>query len=137
MNWKVPFLGGDATYNTDLVKLAGREAVTGFSFVMPPLPKYLPSKQAKSFLADFKKKYGNEPSSPYSVLAGDGFRVVAAAIAQTKTTDPDKLANYMKTQFKDKDALTGTISFNAKGDRVGDVYRYFKFDSKGEIVLQK
>jgi branched-chain amino acid transport system substrate-binding protein len=63
--------------------------------------------------------------------------VVAAAIAQTKTTDPDKLANYLKTQFKDKDALTGTISFNAKGDRVGDVYRYFKFDSKGEIVLQK
>jgi branched-chain amino acid transport system substrate-binding protein len=63
--------------------------------------------------------------------------VVAAAIAQTKTTDPDKLANYMKTQLKDKDALTGTISFNAKGDRVGDVYRYFKFDNKGNIALQK
>lgn len=137
MNWKVPFMGGDAVYNTDLVKLAGKEAVAGFSFVMPPLPKYLPSKQAKGFLASFKKKYGNEPSSPYSVLAGDGFRVVTAAIAQAKTTDADKLAAYLKTQFKDKDALTGTISFNAKGDRVGDVYRYFKFDSKGEIALQK
>ncbi|HNS54897.1 MAG TPA: branched-chain amino acid ABC transporter substrate-binding protein [Syntrophales bacterium] len=137
MSWKVPFMGGDATYNTDLVKLAGKEAVTGFSFVMPPLPKYLPSKQAKAFLASFKKKYGSEPTSPYSVLAGDGFRVVTAAIAQTKTTDADKLAGYLKTQFKDKDALTGTISFNAKGDRVGDVYRYFKFDNKGNIALQK
>ena len=137
MNWKVPFMGGDATYNTDLVKLAGRDAVTGFSFVMPPLPKYLPSKSAKDFLAAFKKKYGSEPSSPYSILAGDGFRVVTAAIAQAKTTDADKLAAYLHTQFKDKDALTGTISFNAKGDRVGDVYRYFKFDNKGNIALQK
>ena len=45
--------------------------------------------------------------------------------------------SYLHTQFKDKDALTGTISFNAKGDRVGDVYRYFKFDNKGNIALQK
>ena len=104
---------------------------------MPPLPKDLPSKEAKSFLAAFKKKYGNEPSSIYSVLAGDGFRVVTAAIAQAKTTDTDKLADYLKTQFKDMDGLTGNISFNAKGDRVGEVYRYFKFDPKGNIVLQK
>jgi branched-chain amino acid transport system substrate-binding protein len=137
MNWKVPFMGGDATYNTDLVKLAGKEAVTGFSFVMPPLPAYLPSQQAKAFLAAFKKKYGNEPTSPYSILAGDAFRAVVAAIAATKSTEPDKIAKYLNTQYKDKDALTGSISFNAKGDRVGDVYRYFKFDSKGNIALQK
>lgn len=71
------------------------------------------------------------------MLAGDGFRVVTAAIAQARTTDPDKLAAYLHTQFKDKDALTGTISFNAKGDRVGDVYRCFKFDNKGNIALRK
>ena len=63
--------------------------------------------------------------------------MVTASIAQAKTTDPDKLANYMKTQFKDKDALTGSISFNAKGDRVGDVYRLYKLDGKGNFVLQK
>jgi len=137
MKWTVPFLGGDATYNVDLLKIAGKDAVSGFAFVMPSLPQYLPSKQAKAFLAAFKKKYGAEPTSPYSVLAGDGFRVITAAIARTKTTDPDKLADYLHTQFKDKDGLTGIISFNAKGDRVGDVYRYYKFDSKGNIVLQK
>ncbi len=38
MDWKVPFMGGDATNNPDLVKLAGKDAVTGFSFVMPPVP---------------------------------------------------------------------------------------------------
>jgi branched-chain amino acid transport system substrate-binding protein len=104
---------------------------------MPPLPAYLPSKQAKAFLAAFKKKYGHEPTSPYSILAGDGFRAVVAAIAATKSADPEKIASYLHTQYRDKDALTGSISFNAKGDRVGDVYRYFKFDSKGNIALQK
>jgi branched-chain amino acid transport system substrate-binding protein len=137
MNWKVPFLGGDATNNQDLVKIAGRDAATGFAFISPLLPQDLPSKPAKEFLAEFKKKYKNPPTSIYSILAGDGFRVVTASIAQAKTTDPDKLANYMKTQFKDKDALTGSISFNAKGDRVGEVYRLYKVDGKGNFVLQK
>jgi branched-chain amino acid transport system substrate-binding protein len=70
------------------------------------------------------------------VLAGDGFRVVTYAIAQTKTTDPDKLANYLHTELKDFTGLSGKISFNEKGDRIGEVYKVYKVDSKGEFILQ-
>lgn len=32
MNWKIPFIGGDATNNADLVKIAGKEAAEVFLF---------------------------------------------------------------------------------------------------------
>ena len=136
MNWAVPFIGGDATNNPDLVKIAGKEAAAGFYFLSAPLPKDLPTEEAKSFLAAFTKKFNNAPSSIYSVLAGDGFRVIVQAIEQTKSTDPGKIADFLHTSLKDFPGLTGKISFNAKGDRVGEVYRVYKVDPAGQFVLE-
>jgi branched-chain amino acid transport system substrate-binding protein len=136
MNWPVPFIGGDATNNPDLVKIAGKDAAEGFYFLSAPLPKDLPTPEAKAFLAEFKKKYGNEPASIYAVLAGDGFRVISAAIEAVKSTDPDALADYLHNKMKDFPGLTGTLSFNEKGDRVGEVYRVYKVDADGNFILQ-
>jgi branched-chain amino acid transport system substrate-binding protein len=135
MKWNVPFLGGDATNNPDLLKIAGK-AADGFYCVSPPLPQDLDTKEAKTFLASYKKKYGAAPSSIYGVLAGDGFRVVAAGMAGAKSTEAEKVAGYLKTTLKNFPGLTGKISFNDKGDRVGEVYRVYKV-SKGNFVLQK
>lgn len=135
MNWNVPFIGGDATNNPDLVKSAGKDAAAGFFFLSAPLPKDLPSEEARQFLAAFTKKYGNPPSSIYAVLAGDGFRVLAAAIDGTKSTDPTKVADYLRKDIKDFPGLTGKISFNDKGDRVGEVYRVYEVNKDGEFVL--
>jgi branched-chain amino acid transport system substrate-binding protein len=137
-NWNVPFLGGDATNNPDIVKIAGKGAAKGFMFLSAPLPKDLPSKQAKAFLSSFRKTYGQSPNSIYSVLAGDGFRVVTQAIKATGTTDPDKIASFLHSKkFKDRNGLTGVISFNGKGDRVGEVYKVYKVDAQGRFILQK
>jgi len=136
MNWPVPFIGGDATNNPDLVKIAGAEAAEGFAFLSPPLPKDLPTPEAKAFLESFTKKYGKAPASIYSVLAGDGFRVLIAAIQATKTTEADKVGEYLHTQLKDFAGLTGKLSFNAKGDRVGEVYKVYKVNAQGEFILQ-
>jgi branched-chain amino acid transport system substrate-binding protein len=136
MGWNVTFMGGDATNNPDLVKAAGKDAAAGFYFVSAPLPKDLPSKEAKDFVAAFTKKYGNAPNSIYPVLAGDGFRVITHAIAQTKSTDPDKLATFLHTGLKDFPGLTGKISFNDKGDRIGEVYKVYKVDPDGQFILQ-
>jgi branched-chain amino acid transport system substrate-binding protein len=38
--------------------------------------------------------------------------------------------------MKDFSGLTGKISFNEKGDRVGDLYRVYKVDAAGAFVLQ-
>ncbi len=136
MGWKVPFMGGDATNNPDLVKIAGKEAAAGFYFLTPPLPKDLPNEEARSLVTSFTKKYGTAPSSIYSLLAGDGFRVLVEAIDKTKSTDPDKLNDYLKKTLKDFPGLTGKIAFNEKGDRVGEVYRVYKVNEEGQFILQ-
>ncbi len=136
MKWDVPFMGGDATNNPDLVKIAGKEASAGFYFLSAPLPKDLPGEEIKKFLDAFAKKYGNPPSSIYAVLAGDGFRVLVKAIEDTKSTETKKLAQYLKNTLKDFPGFTGKISFNEKGDRVGEVYRVYRVDEEGKFVLQ-
>ena len=137
MNWKVPLIGGDATNNADLVKIAGKEAATGFYFLSPPQPQDLDTPEATGFLADYQKKYNELPPSIWAVLAGDGFRVTVAGIAGAKSTDGVKVADYLHAGLKNYSGLSGPISFDAKGDREGDVYRVYKVDAEGQFVLQK
>ncbi len=135
MGWNVPFIGGDAMNNPDLVKIAGKEAVEGFRFLSPPVPKDLDTPESRAYVASYKKKYGEAPASIYGVLAGDGFRVIAKAIAATKSTSGDKIREYLVNGLKDFPGFTGKIAFNAKGDRVGELYRVYQVKS-GEFVLQ-
>ena len=136
MNWNVPFIGGDATNNVDLVKIAGK-AAEGFYFLSPPQPQDLDTADAKAFLADYQKKYNELPPSIWAVLAGDGFRVAVAGIAGAKSTDGGKVADYLHKDLKNFSGLSGPISFDAKGDREGEVYRVYKVDAEGKFVMQK
>jgi len=136
MNWNVPFIGGDATNNVDLVKIAGK-AAEGFYFLSPPQPQDLDTPDAKAFLADYQKKYNELPPSIWAVLAGDGFRVAVAGIAGAKSTDGAKIADYLHEDLKSFSGLSGPISFDAKGDREGEVYRVYKVDAEGKFVMQK
>jgi branched-chain amino acid transport system substrate-binding protein len=136
MGWNVPFIGGDAINNPDLVKIAGKEAADGFMFLSPPVPKDLDTPEAKAYLASYTKKYGEAPQSIWGVLAGDGFRVVTAAISGSKATSADKVRDYLVNTLKNYPSFTGKISFNAKGDRVGELYRVYKVDKAGQFVLQ-
>ena len=136
MGWNVPFIGGDAINNPDLVKIAGKEAAEGFQFLSPPVPKDLDTPEAKAYVAAYQKKFGEAPSSIYGVLAGDGFRVVAKAIEATKSTASDKMRAYLTGGLKAFPGFTGQIEFNAKGDRVGELYRVYKVAKDGSFVLQ-
>lgn len=134
--WDVPMLGGDATNNPDLVKIAGNKAAEGYLFLSPPVPGDLDTPEAKDFLAAYQGAYGSEPGSVWAVLAGDAYRVLVEAIAKTDDPSSANLASYLKTTLKDFSGLTGKISFNDKGDRVGDLYRVYKVDGEGRFVLQ-
>lgn len=136
MNWNVPFIGGDATNNADLVKIAGK-AAEGFYFLSPPQPQDLDTPDAKAFLADYQKKYHELPPSIWAVLAGDGFRVAVAGIAGAKAADGAKVAGYLHQDLKNFPGLSGSIAFDAKGDREGEVYRLYRVDADGQFVMQK
>jgi len=134
MGWDAPFLGGDATNNPDLLKVAG-DTAEGFLFLSPPVPQDLPSDEAKAFLSAYAAKYnGATPGSIWAVLSGDGFRVAVAAIEATGGTDTTKIAEYLHSG-KEFAGLTGAMSFNEKGDRVGELYKVYSVTG-GKFVLQ-
>lgn len=136
MNFKVPVIGSDATNNPDLVKIAGAPAADGFSFLSAPVPQDLATPEAKNFMDKYTKKYGKAPASIYAVLAGDAFNAITEAVKATNSTDPKVIADFMHTKLKNLKGLSGDISFDEKGDRVGSVYKVYKVDAKGNFVMQ-
>ncbi len=136
MKWDVPMLGGDATNNSDLIKIAGPEAASGFMFVGPPGVNDLDSAVAKDFLATYMARYDAMPASIWTVFAGDAFNVIVEALKRTGSTDSETVAAYLHNELKDFPSLTGTISFDKKGDRAGKFYRLSKVNEKGEFILQ-
>ena len=59
-----------------------------------------------------------------------------AGIEGAKSTDGDKIAEYLHQSLENYPGLSGTISFDEKGDREGEVYRLYKVDAKGNFVMQ-
>ncbi len=134
MNWPVPMMGGDAANHLDLVKIAGAAAAKGYFFVSPPMPQDLDSAKACAFLREYEAKYKTVPLAVWSVLAGDAFNVLAEAVRNGKT-DSAGIAEYLKAGIRDYPGLSGTLSFDAKGDRVGDLYRVYEVNAEGHFVL--
>jgi branched-chain amino acid transport system substrate-binding protein len=137
LNWKTPFMGGDATNHPDLIKIAGRDAAEGFRFISAPLPKDLPFRQARTFVEDYQSNYGNQPNSIYALLAGDGFRVLTHAIEQTKSLKKKMISDYLHHRLRSFRGLTGRITFNDKGDRIGDIYSNYMVVVNTTFVLQQ
>jgi len=63
--------------------------------------------------------------------------VAAAGIEGAQSTDGGKVAEYLHKSLKGYSGLSGPISFDAKGDREGEVYRVYKVDAEGHFVMQK
>lgn len=135
MGWTVPMMGGDAANHQDLVKIAGADAATGYFFISPPLPQDLDSPTSKDFLKAFQGTYKTLPVSVWAVLAGDAFKVIAAAIEGGNTT-PEAIGTYLKAAKKPFNAISGEIVFDKKGDRVSDLYRTYTVNNKGVFILQ-
>jgi branched-chain amino acid transport system substrate-binding protein len=134
MGWGIPMMGGDAANHQDLVKIAGTRAANGYSFISPPLPQDLDTPEAKNFLALYKARYNSIPVSVWAVLAGDAFKVIEAALASGNDT-PQSMATWFKT-LKSMPCLSGTVGFNAKGDRTGEFYRKYTVNDQGAFILQ-
>lgn len=137
MNWSIPMMGGDATNNIDLVKIAGKQAAKGYFFVSPPAAYELKTPEAKTFFMAYQKKYHTLPNSVWPILAGDAFNVIIEALRKGKDFQPESIASYLKYTLKDFIGLTGPISFNEYGDRIGNFYKLYYVDDQGAFVLEK
>lgn len=138
LGMKSAWLGGNSMNNTDLIKIAGIENAKGFITTTEPLPGDLDYPEAKQFLADYKAKYNADPTSVWTVMAADAFRVIKYAIEQTKSTDPKKLAEYLHKDFKNLPGITGPIlGFDEKGDRNGTIHKAYVVDDAGNFVPYK
>lgn len=135
MAWDVAMIGGDATNNMALVDIAGKEAANGYYFISPPGPSDLTDEMSLKFRTEYKNRYKTIPSSVWSVMAGDAFKVLAEAMGKVDKPTGPNLANYLHNDLKGFVGFTGPIAFNGKGDRVGDVYRLYVADASGNFTL--
>ncbi|WP_324717114.1 branched-chain amino acid ABC transporter substrate-binding protein [Carboxydochorda subterranea] len=132
---KATFMAGNATNNPEFVRIAGVDAAKGSVIVTEPIPSDLPYPEARQFLADYQKKYGEEPASIWTLMAADAFRVIVEAIRQTKSTDPGQIATYLHRSLKDYPGITGPIQgFDQNGDRLGTIHKAYVVNEKGQIV---
>lgn len=122
MHWPVPMLGGDASNHQDLVSMAGRDIAEGYMFLSAPMPQYLQSPEAKKFLAVYQQRHQHLPLSVWSALAGDGLNIIAEALSQN-IRQPAAIAAFAHSlRTSPYQGLTGPVTFDAKGDRTGDLY---------------
>ena len=127
---KADFYGGDANDNPDFVKLAG-SAAQGAFIVNVPSPDVLPYEIAKSFIADYQKKYGIMPASIWGLMNIDGMRAIIHAMEQTKSFDTKQAADYLHNLTEPLPGITGPIAFAKDGNRKGGAYVVKKIQADG------
>lgn len=132
---KADFIGGDANDNPDFVKLAG-SAAEGAYIINVPSPDVLPYDIAKSFIADYKAKYGIMPASIWGLMNIDGMRAIIYGMEQTKSFDTKKVVDFLKSMPEPLPGITGPIAFAEDGNRKGGSYvvKRIKADGKYEHV---
>jgi branched-chain amino acid transport system substrate-binding protein len=134
---KCPFVGGNAAINDEFVKIAGLDIAKGCYMTNEPLPVDLATPAAKEFLAAYKAKYGNIPSSPWPTYAADAVNIIAYAMDKTRSTDSVKIAAYLRDKVNGVPGITGKIGFTPQGDREGVPFYLYVVDAKGKIVISK
>jgi branched-chain amino acid transport system substrate-binding protein len=105
----IPMVTGDGVFDPTFIGIAGK-AAEGTYVTFGKEPTGLST--AKSFMENYKAKYGDP--GPYSIYAYDSANIILSSIAETKSTDGEKLADYIsKTTFH---GAFGDISFDKNGD---------------------
>jgi branched-chain amino acid transport system substrate-binding protein len=111
------FMAGDANNDPTYIKEAG-VAAEGTLVTSTPLPQDLTT--ASSFIGRYKARYKLDPG-PYSAFEYDCVNIVIDAIKRAGTTDRAAIVKAVAAT-KDFKGTSGTITFNAKGDRTSIIY---------------
>jgi branched-chain amino acid transport system substrate-binding protein len=105
---KVPLMGGDGWDAPELFTIGG-EALNGSYFANHFAPDQA-SAMAQKFVADFKTKYGQEPTG-LGALGYDGVVVIADAIKRAGKAEPAAIRDALAAT-KDLETVTGKITMD-------------------------
>lgn len=107
---KVPMMGGDGWDAPDLFKIGG-DALDGSYFSNHFAPDAATPK-AQKFVADFKQKYGQEPTG-LGALGYDAAAVLFDAMTRAKSVDKSAVRDAL-SGTKDFEGVTGKITIDAQ-----------------------
>lgn len=127
---KAQFMGPEGVGNKDIAAIAG-PSVEGMLLTLPA-DLTAESKNANVVKAFAAKK--RDPNGPFQLLSYSAAQVIAEAVKGAKTTDSDKVADYIHAHTFD--TALGPVSYDQKGDLKAFkfvVYKWHKDGSKTEV----
>jgi branched-chain amino acid transport system substrate-binding protein len=130
----VQFIAGNAVNNPEFVEIAGVEVAAGTIVTTEPLPQDMKSAEAIQFMEDYTARYGEPPTSIWTLMAADAFRVMVAAINGTGSTDAVVLADYIRDLHAFPGITYPILGFNQAGDRLGTAHIAYIVDEEGNFV---
>ncbi|OZG71715.1 leucine ABC transporter subunit substrate-binding protein LivK [Hahella sp. CCB-MM4] len=128
--FKAKFMGPEGVGNKDISQIAG-DASEGLLVTLPPAFDQRP--ENKDLVQAFKDK-SEDPSGAFVMTSYAAVKVIADAVAATKSQDTDAIQEYLRSHtFK---TPMGEISFDDKGDLKGfdfEVYTWHADGSKSSV----
>lgn len=119
---KVEFMSGDGIVSNELAAIAG-DAIQGALMTFAPDPRLNPN--AQKVVEEFRAA-GFEPEA-YTLYSYAILQIVAQAAAETGGTDPEALAQALKSD-KVFETVIGDISFDEKGDVTQPTYIVYSWN---------
>lgn len=125
---KAPIMGGDALYDSDYVKLAGKEFASG-NYIT-----FATGIQNDDFRKNYAAKFGEV--GPFSAYSYDAANILLAAIEKSEGMKPESIRDIVAST-KDFAGVTGAISFDAKGDLTRTGFAVWQVDPSGAFGVAK
>jgi branched-chain amino acid transport system substrate-binding protein len=112
---RVPVLGSDVLATPDFLRIGG-EAVEG-TVIATAFHDEAPDPEVQRFNTAFRKRYGTDPDVG-AALGYDAVRVLAQAMREAQSIEPDKVAAAMHV-LRGFRGVTGAFTFDERGNLVG------------------
>jgi branched-chain amino acid transport system substrate-binding protein len=136
---KAAFMGPDGLDSSEMVKIAGAQVIGSYYTTVAGPPDAYP--ESAAFAKRFKQRFGKEVES-FAMYGYDAAQVGIKAIEQTLQSNGGKKPSRAEVsaavrKLKNFKGVTGSISFDSKGDPVKAKYFVLQFEKRsypGKVV---
>jgi len=112
----VVILGSDPMLDRDAV---AKNPTLFEGIVLPELALDEMNEKTAAFLSGYEERFGTSPEFPgYIAASYDSVYLLAEAIREIDSTDPEKIAEYFNTKVSNWQGAIGTFNFDENGDAV-------------------